>query len=97
MSDTLRIPVPSPTRRIMLRVHGENLLMSRSAWLGLADELAPDSELLARLRDRLTTDYAEEIRESAGIPWEHACRRAEWLREDRPSLFALPTPNRHDS
>jgi hypothetical protein len=86
---TTPVPLPSITRRIAMRVHGENLLMSRSAWLGLADELAPGSDLLSRLRDRLTTDYAEELREGTGIPWDRACAFAEIQREHRPALFAL--------
>jgi hypothetical protein len=88
-SSTITFPLPSSSRTIPLRAFGDNLALSRSGWLGMCDELADGSETLARIRSRLVTDYAEELRESTGVPWELCCQRAELLRDSRPSLFGF--------
>jgi hypothetical protein len=62
---------------IPLRALGENLSLTRGQWTELLDELRPDSELARRIRDRLITARAEEIREATGCAWEIACQRAE--------------------
>jgi hypothetical protein len=67
-----------------LRALGENLSLTRLQWIELLESLRPDSELARRIRDRLTTCRAEEIRETTGCSWESACARAE-LERDCPA------------